>query len=93
MLKSGHAAETRDCRQQEKKFHKNKILLNETMSLTSSTMTRMLDNLTKDKLIERGEDPNDRRVVVVKLTNKGKKLTRDIEEFKDKYFSVLRRPD
>ena len=63
--------------------------LSEAMSLTSSTMTRMIDILIKDKLVERGDDPNDRRVVVVKLTNKGKKLTQNIEEFKDKYFNAV----
>ena len=64
--------------------------LSASMSLTSSTMTRMVDNLIKGKLVERGDDPNDRRVVVVKLTNKGKKLTQDIEEFKYKYFDTVR---
>ncbi|MDR4497738.1 MAG: MarR family transcriptional regulator [Candidatus Scalindua sp.] len=64
--------------------------LSEAMSLTSSTMTRMIDNLIKDKLVERGDDPNDRRVVVVKLTNKGKKLKQGIEEFKNRYFDAVR---
>ena len=72
----------------KKSFKMNE--LSESMSLTSSTMTRMIDNLIKDKLVERSGDPNDRRVVVVKLTNKGKKLTQDIEEFKDKYFDVVK---
>ncbi|GJQ58916.1 MAG: hypothetical protein SCALA701_17170 [Candidatus Scalindua sp.] len=64
--------------------------LSEAMVLTSSTMTRIVDNLIKDKLVERGGDPCDRRVVVVKLTNKGKRLTKDIEEFRDKYFDAVK---
>ncbi|MDR4505128.1 MAG: MarR family transcriptional regulator [Candidatus Scalindua sp.] len=64
--------------------------LSEQMFLTSSTMTRIVDNLIKDELVERGGDTCDRRVVVVKLTNKGKKLTKDIEEFKDKYFEAVK---
>ncbi len=64
--------------------------LSEEMFLTSSTMTRIIDNLIRDELVERGGDPSDRRVVVVKLTNKGKRLTNDIEEFKDRYFDVVK---
>ena len=64
--------------------------LSEQMFLTSSTMTRIVDNLIKDELVERGGDTCDRRVVVVKLTNKGKKLTKDIEDFKDKYFEAVK---
>lgn len=64
--------------------------LSESMLLTSSTMTRIVDNLIKDELVERGGDPFDRRVVVVKLTNKGKRLTKEIDEFKDKYFNAVK---
>lgn len=60
--------------------------LSEAMSLTTSTSTRMIDSLVKEGFVERGQDRFDRRLVVVRLTQKGKKLTKDIRDFRDKYF-------
>ena len=42
----------------------------------SSTMTDMIDRLEKDGIAERIRDDGDRRVVKVRLTNKGKKIKR-----------------
>ena len=42
----------------------------------SSTMTDMIDRLEKDGIAERIRDSGDRRVVKVRLTNKGKKIKR-----------------
>ena len=42
----------------------------------SSTMTDMIDRLEKDSIVERIRDDGDRRVVKVRLTNKGKKMKR-----------------
>jgi DNA-binding MarR family transcriptional regulator len=63
--------------------------LSNSLSLTSSTMTRMIDNLVKEGLVERGHEPRDRRLVIVKLTNEGKKLTGNIKEYKEKYFKSV----
>lgn len=74
-------------------FTERKIMkmneLSEVMSLSTSTMTRMVDNLVKDDLIERGQDQFDRRLVIVRLTNKGKKIAKEIKEFKEKYFDSI----
>ncbi len=63
--------------------------LSEALSLTSSTMTRMIDNLVKEGLVERGHEPRDRRLVIVKLTNEGKRLTHSIKVYKEKYFKSV----
>ena len=42
----------------------------------SSTMTDMIDRLEKDGIAERIRDEGDRRVVKVRLTDKGKKIKR-----------------
>ncbi len=74
-------------------FSERKIMkmkeLSKTLSLTTSTMTRMIDNLVKEGLVERRHEPRDRRLVIVKLTNEGKKLTNNINEYKEKYFKSV----
>lgn len=45
--------------------------LSDRMNLNSSTMTRILDNLVRDEYIERKKSPEDRRYVMVALTEKG----------------------
>jgi DNA-binding MarR family transcriptional regulator len=48
--------------------------LSEWMNLATSTMTRIVDNLVRDGYIERTQDPQDRRVVRVSLTELGEEL-------------------
>ena len=48
--------------------------LSEWMSLATSTMTRIVDNLVRDGYIERTQDDQDRRVVHVSLTDAGNQL-------------------
>lgn len=54
--------------------------LSEWMSLATSTMTRIVDNLVRDGYLERTQDPQDRRVVRVSLTEKGGQLYQAIKE-------------
>ncbi len=42
--------------------------------VSGGNMTVVVDNLERDGLVERIPSPNDRRVIVVRLTAKGKKL-------------------
>jgi DNA-binding MarR family transcriptional regulator len=63
--------------------------LSKTMSLNTSTSTRMIDGLVKEGFVERGYDQSDRRLVTVGLTGKGKKVARDIKAFRDKYFDSI----
>lgn len=46
----------------------------------SSTMTDMIDRLEKGRIAERIRDDGDRRVVKVRLTDKGKKLKREFTQ-------------
>jgi DNA-binding MarR family transcriptional regulator len=59
--------------------------LSEWMSLATSTITRTVDNLVRDGYIERSQDPQDRRVVQVSLTEEGQKLFQAIKEIYDEY--------
>lgn len=53
--------------------------LSEKMNLNSSTMTRILDNLVRDKYISRDKDEFDRRIVIVSLTDTGKDVAKKID--------------
>jgi DNA-binding MarR family transcriptional regulator len=59
--------------------------LSEWMSLATSTMTRIVDNLVRDGYIERTQNPQDRRVVQVSLTEEGEKLFQAILEVYHEY--------
>lgn len=53
--------------------------LSEKMNLNSSTMTRILDNLVRDKYISRDKDEFDRRIVIVSLTEAGKEIAKKLD--------------
>jgi MarR family transcriptional regulator, organic hydroperoxide resistance regulator len=59
--------------------HLNMNELSEKLNAKTSTMTRIVNNLVRDGLIERIRDENDRRIVVVQLTEKGKKAAVELE--------------
>ena len=59
--------------------------LSEWMSLATSTMTRIVDNLVRDGYVGRGQDPHDRRVVQVSLTEEGEKLFQVIKQIYHEY--------
>lgn len=42
------------------------------MYITSSAATQMVETLVKEGLLQRSDDPKDRRVVIVRLTSQGK---------------------
>ncbi|MGF7431437.1 MarR family transcriptional regulator [Thermoanaerobacterium thermosaccharolyticum] len=50
--------------------------------LSSSTLTGLIDNLVNDDLVSRWRDTKDRRLVYLKLTDKGHKLLNDILEYR-----------
>lgn len=64
--------------------------LSETMSLTTSTCTRMVDSLVREGFVERGYDKFDRRLVTVELTGNGRKVAKDIKAFRDRYFDSIK---
>jgi DNA-binding MarR family transcriptional regulator len=46
----------------------------------SSNATRIVDKLVEKKLVSRSEDKSDRRVVNIKITDKGLKILNDIDK-------------
>ncbi len=74
-------------------FTEKKIMnmnqLSKAMSLSTSTSTRMIDGLVKDGFVKRKYDQLDRRLVIVALTGKGKKIARNINAFREKYFDSI----
>jgi Transcriptional regulators len=63
--------------------------LSEKMNLSSSTMTRILDNLVRDKYISRDKDTTDRRSVIVSLTENGKKVAMDLDKAVKEYYKKI----
>jgi len=54
--------------------------LSRAMGLANSTMTRMVENLVTKELVRRWQDDQDRRVVRVTLTARGRELQRALKE-------------
>ncbi len=63
--------------------------LSERMNLNSSTMTRILDNLVRDGYIERKKSPEDRRLVLVELSEKGKASAKDLNASVNGYYKKV----
>ena len=59
-------------------IYRHKIItmneLSRELGLAISTLTRIIDVLVRDKIVERSQNPNDRRKVCVSLTEHGNKL-------------------
>lgn len=67
--------------------------ISDKMNLTTSTMTRIINNLVRDKYVERYKDEKDRRIVYIRLTDNGEsqaeKLELSIEEYYKKIVMYL----
>ena len=63
--------------------------LAELLALDKSTMSRRINNLVEDGLVIRELDPEDRRYVKIKLTDKGIKIFKNIEESMDRYYKAI----
>lgn len=63
--------------------------LSEKMNLNSSTMTRILDNLVRDKYISRDRDKPDRRIVLVSLTDSGKEAAKNLDITVKEYYKKI----
>lgn len=51
--------------------------ISDQFSITMPTATSLLDKLIDMKLVEREEDKNDRRIVIISLTESGKKILQE----------------
>jgi DNA-binding MarR family transcriptional regulator len=63
--------------------------LAEEVSVSPPTITGITDRLVKQGLVERREDPRDRRIVVLCLTDEGRKLTLEIAEKSRSYLGKV----
>lgn len=67
--------------------------LAERMEVKPSAITVMIDRLVHSELVVRNHDPNDRRVVLVKLTQEGENELKKVEQLSkeiiSRYFSRL----
>ncbi|MEG6566158.1 MarR family transcriptional regulator [Thermoanaerobacterium saccharolyticum] len=57
--------------------------------LSSSTLTGLIDNLVADDLVYRWRDEKDRRLVFLKLTEKGAMLLNEILEYRTKMLKKI----
>lgn len=70
----------------------NEISLNELakiLNLDKSTMSRTINKLVDDNLAVRELHPEDRRYIVIKLTDKGSRLFKTIEENMTNYYKEI----
>ena len=66
--------------------------LGRSISMDLSTLTRTVDKLVKKEFVARKRDPEDRRMVRVALTAKGRKLISRFEEARKKHIESILRP-
>jgi MarR family transcriptional regulator, 2-MHQ and catechol-resistance regulon repressor len=75
----------------------NQRSIGEKLLKSGGNITMVIDNLEKNELVERKPDPNDRRAVMIHLTEKGETFIREffpehLEKIKDE-FSVLNKKE
>jgi MarR family transcriptional regulator for hemolysin len=72
-------------------------VLAETLSLEASTLVRVVDHLIESGLLERHEDPNDRRAKLLRLTEEGEKtaelMDQALRPFRRKLFGAFEPAD
>ncbi len=72
-------------------------VLAETLSLEASSLVRVVDQLIDSGLVERHEDPNDRRAKILRLTDEGRKTAERMDQalrpFRRKLFGAFEPSD
>ena len=63
--------------------------ITEELGIANSSATEVIDKLIKEELVERFRKPDDRRVVRVKLTEKGRNFIDEIKELKRKCWRTM----
>lgn len=63
--------------------------LSETMELANSTMTRMVDQLVQKGLVRRKPDAEDRRIVLIGLTDEGRAMRTNLEQSLHAFFGQV----
>jgi MarR family transcriptional regulator for hemolysin len=65
--------------------------LAEALMIEGPSLVPLLDNLEANGLVERMEDPNDRRCKIIRMTTEGQKIYRQTAEISGKVLSRLMR--
>lgn len=60
--------------------------LSERADKDQATLTKILDLLEKNEFIERMQNPSDRRSFLIKITNKGTELVKDVAPYLEEVF-------
>jgi MarR family transcriptional regulator for hemolysin len=72
-------------------------VLAETLSLEASSLVRVVDHLIESGLLERHDDPNDRRAKILRLTDEGRKtaelMDQALRPFRRKLFGAVEPAD
>ena len=63
--------------------------LSRDLGVAPSTMTRIVDVLVREKIIQRSESCDDRRQVCVELTDRGKALQSNLEQSSTEYLTLF----
>lgn len=63
--------------------------LSDKMNLDSSTMTRVIDKLVRDEIVNRDRDEADRRVVIVSLSDKGSEAAKELSCSVNEYYKKI----
>ncbi len=59
------------------------------LNLDTSTISRTIDNMVRDGLVERKANPDDRRYVDISLTDAGQKIFDDINSTFDQFYTDI----
>jgi DNA-binding MarR family transcriptional regulator len=59
------------------------------LAVTSAAASQMLERLVQNGLVERSEDPNDRRAKQIVLTEHGHRVVRGSMEIRQRWFAAL----
>lgn len=62
------------------------------LGLDPSTLSRTVDGLVRAGLLERSENPADRRACLLQLTEQGSATCRSIEDFCDRFYTDMLKP-
>lgn len=65
------------------------VELAETLGLDKSTMSRTINNLVESDLVSRDLDADNRRYVIIQLTEKGRRVFETIEQSMDGYYKSI----
>ena len=65
--------------------------VSEALGVSAGTATRVIDNLVRDALAERAENPQDRREIRVRPTARGKKKIKELDECYRQFWETILR--